>query len=198
MNVQLRYADGQYVLIDLNPTRINYNDVVCERTFTGYRINYIESVSQIDKSIHRRVVALQESIGIRQPDGTIVKAEVETLKRLHDIEANLFLDTIDEYEDPKAYEGLPLWADPIPKMHNDLYVISYLYEEIDEQKKRAWEEAMLENNSYYDIDIENKARRREKKLEKELEKWKNHQASSWLGKWYRQIRIDKILEKLKK
>ena len=64
-------------------------------------------------------------------------------------------------------------------------------------KKEEWEEGMLENNSYYDIDIINKAN---KPIFRQIEKWekKYAEASSWLGKWYCQIQIDKYKEKLHK
>ena len=54
---------------------------------------------------------------------------------------------------------------------------------------------MLENNSYYDIDIINKANKPIKRKIKQWEK-KYAEASSWLGKWYCQIRIDKLKAKL--
>ena len=55
---------------------------------------------------------------------------------------------------------------------------------------------MLENNSYYDIDILNKAN---KPINKKIKQWekKYTEASSWLGKWYCQIQIDKLKKKLK-
>ena len=58
-----------------------------------------------------------------------------------------------------------------------------------------WEESMLENDSYYDIDIINKAN---KPIFRNIEKWekKYAEASSWLGKWYCQIQIDKYRAKL--
>lgn len=58
-----------------------------------------------------------------------------------------------------------------------------------------WDEAMLENNSYYDIDILEKFN---KPINKEIKYWEERykNASSWLGKWYCQIRIDKLKEKL--
>ena len=58
-----------------------------------------------------------------------------------------------------------------------------------------WEEGMLENNSYYDIDIINKANA---PIFSKIEKWENEyaKASSWLGKWYCQIQIDKWKKKL--
>jgi hypothetical protein len=59
-----------------------------------------------------------------------------------------------------------------------------------------WEEAMLENNSYYDIDLLHK---HNKPIYKRIENWekKYDEASSWLGKWYCQIRIDKERAKIK-
>ena len=61
--------------------------------------------------------------------------------------------------------------------------------------KEQWEEGMLENNSYYDIDIINKAN---KSIFKKINEWEKKYAvaSSWLGKWYCQIRIDKLKAKL--
>ena len=56
--------------------------------------------------------------------------------------------------------------------------------------QEEWEEEMLENNSYYDIDMLEKAKN-------DLKYWENYQASSWLGKWFRQIQIDKHKKKLK-
>ena len=58
-----------------------------------------------------------------------------------------------------------------------------------------WEEAMLENNSYYDIDILEKFN---KPINKKIKYWEDRysEASSWLGKWYCQIRIDKLKAKL--
>ena len=58
-----------------------------------------------------------------------------------------------------------------------------------------WEEAMLENNSYYDVDILNNAN---KKTKQGIKYWEGRykEASSWIGKWYCQIRIDKLKKKL--
>ena len=58
-----------------------------------------------------------------------------------------------------------------------------------------WEEAMLENDSYWDVDIIAKANAPiYKKIDKWFEKYNN--ASSNLGKWYCQIQIDKLRKKL--
>jgi len=59
-----------------------------------------------------------------------------------------------------------------------------------------YNDPMLENNSYYDIDILNKAN---KPINKKIKQWekKYTEASSWLGKWYCQIQIDKLKAKLK-
>ena len=58
-----------------------------------------------------------------------------------------------------------------------------------------WEEAMLEENSYYDVDIINKANA---PIFRKIEEWENKysDASSWLGKWYCQTQIDKWKKKL--
>ena len=54
--------------------------------------------------------------------------------------------------------------------------------------------ANLENNSYDDIDWLNKANA---PIYKKIEEWKEKQKkSNWLGKWYMQIRIDKLKKKL--
>ena len=62
-------------------------------------------------------------------------------------------------------------------------------------KNTTNDDPMLENNSYYDIDIINKANR---PIFKKIEKWEKEyaKASSWLGKWYCQIQIDKYKKKL--
>ena len=59
-----------------------------------------------------------------------------------------------------------------------------------------WEDAMLANDNYYDIDILNK---HNKPIYKKIEEWKEKydEASSWLGKWYCQAQIDKLKNKLK-
>jgi len=55
--------------------------------------------------------------------------------------------------------------------------------------QEEWEEEMLENNSYYDIDMINK-------VKNDIKYWENYQATNWLGKWYRQIQIDRNKKKL--
>lgn len=59
-----------------------------------------------------------------------------------------------------------------------------------------WEDAMLENNSFYDIDI---LHNHNKPIYKKIELWekKYDEASSWLGKWYCQVQINKFRNKLK-
>lgn len=56
---------------------------------------------------------------------------------------------------------------------------------------------LLENNSYYDIDLLNRANR---PIFRKIEEWskKKEKASSWLGKWYCQVQIDKWTKKLYK
>jgi hypothetical protein len=74
-----------------------------------------------------------------------------------------------------------------------------LREEYEQSKpidQKAWEEAMLENHSYYDIDYLEKANA---KTNKGIEYWKERydNASGNMGKWYCQIRIDLLKKKLK-
>ena len=66
-----------------------------------------------------------------------------------------------------------------------------------DNKKEEWEKAMLEENSYYDIDIINKAN---KPIFDKIAEWekKYANASSNMGKWYCQIRINNLKKKLKK
>ena len=54
---------------------------------------------------------------------------------------------------------------------------------------------MLENNSYYDIDILNEANN---PIQKKINYWKDryNNASGNMGKWYCQIRIDRLRKKL--
>lgn len=37
---------------------------------------------------------------------------------------------------------------------------------------------------------------KKKKVEEEIKYWENYPATNWLGKWYRQIQIDKNKKKL--
>lgn len=57
------------------------------------------------------------------------------------------------------------------------------------------DDPMLENNSYYDIDILNKANR---PINKKIKEWQERydNASSNMGKWYCQLQIDKWKKKL--
>jgi hypothetical protein len=64
----------------------------------------------------------------------------------------------------------------------------------EKNKPQDPELANLENNSYDDIDWLNKANA---PIYKEIEEWKEKQKkSNWIGKWYMQIRIDKLKKKL--
>jgi len=74
-----------------------------------------------------------------------------------------------------------------------------LREEYEQSKpidQKAWEEAMLENHSYYDIDILEKAN---KKTNEGIKYWEDRytNASGNMGKWYCQIRINRLKKKLK-
>ena len=64
-----------------------------------------------------------------------------------------------------------------------------------DDKKEQWEKAMLEENSYYDMDIINKVN---KPIFKKIEEWEKRyaNASSNMGKWYCQIQIDRWKKKL--
>jgi hypothetical protein len=70
------------------------------------------------------------------------------------------------------------------------------YEESKSIDQKAWEEAMLEPHSYYDIDILEKAN---EKTNKAIKYWEERyaNASGNMGKWYCQIRIDILKKKLK-
>ena len=59
-----------------------------------------------------------------------------------------------------------------------------------------WEEAMLENNSYWDVDYLEKAN---VKTNQSIKYWEERyaNASGNMGKWYCQIRIDILKKKLK-
>jgi len=59
-----------------------------------------------------------------------------------------------------------------------------------------WEEINLENNSYYDVNILEKANA---KTNKGIKYWEERyaNASGNMGKWYCQIRINRLKKKLK-
>jgi hypothetical protein len=59
-----------------------------------------------------------------------------------------------------------------------------------------WEEGVLENNSFWDVDYLEEANAKTNQGIKYWEERKS-KASSWLGKWASQIRIDKLKKKLK-
>lgn len=61
--------------------------------------------------------------------------------------------------------------------------------------KEEWEEEMLENNSYYDIDILEK---HNKPILKKIKYWEDeYQPSSNMGKWWASIQVEKLKKKLK-
>ena len=71
-----------------------------------------------------------------------------------------------------------------------------LVEEYQEKHPRIpTEDELLENNSYWDIDILEKANA---KTNKGIKYWEERyaNASSNMGKWYCQIRIDRLKKKL--
>jgi len=64
----------------------------------------------------------------------------------------------------------------------------------EEQKRKEWEEAMLENKSYYDIDILNS---HNKAILEEIRYWEEEfKPSGNMGKWYASVRIQRLKEKL--
>ena len=71
-----------------------------------------------------------------------------------------------------------------------------LIEKYEEEHPRIpTEEELLENHSYWDIDYLEEANRN---TNQGIKYWKGRydNASSWLGKWYCQIRIDRLKKKL--
>ena len=58
------------------------------------------------------------------------------------------------------------------------------------------DEEILENNKYWDIDILEKANA---KTNQGIKYWQERydNASSWIGKWYCQAKLDKLYKKLK-
>ena len=70
------------------------------------------------------------------------------------------------------------------------------YQNMQKLSKEDWEEAMLENNSYYDIDMLNEVN---KSTLKKIKYWEEEQKpSSNMGKWWASIQIEKLKKKLKK
>lgn len=62
--------------------------------------------------------------------------------------------------------------------------------------QEEWEEEMLENDSYYDIDMLNEAN---KSTLKKIKYWEEeYEPSSNMGKWWASIQIEKLKKKLKK
>ena len=58
-----------------------------------------------------------------------------------------------------------------------------------------WEDAMLENDSYYEIDILNK---HNKPILEKIKYWEEEfQPSGNMGKWWASIQIEKLRKKLK-
>jgi hypothetical protein len=87
--------------------------------------------------------------------------------------------------------------------HNKNYEKSrrkILREEYEQQQPHytegIWEEAMLENNSYWDVDYLEKVNA---KTNKGIKYWEERyaNASGNMGKWYCQIRINRLIKKLK-
>ena len=67
------------------------------------------------------------------------------------------------------------------------------YEETPKITLDEWEEAMIADSSYDDIDYLNEANR---EVLDQIHYWENHKPSSWLGNWYRQIQIDRLKKKV--
>ena len=69
------------------------------------------------------------------------------------------------------------------------------YQNMQKLSKEDWEEAMLENNSYYDIDMLNEVN---KSTLKKIKYWEEeYKPSSNMGKWWASIQIGKLKKKLK-
>jgi hypothetical protein len=68
--------------------------------------------------------------------------------------------------------------------------------ESSKDKKREWEEGMLENNSYWDIDILNQYN---SPILEEIRYWEEeYKPSSNMGKWWASIQISRLKKKLSK
>jgi hypothetical protein len=193
MNVELKKIEDQYVVVDPNPNNIRFGDIACEKTINGYRLVEIDSnIKKFDKTIYRKVIAFEDRLGVRLHSGEVVKLDLNILNRLHKISSKLFLEVYDEYEFPEMYAHLPLWDSSIPKLDNDLFVLSYLYidkHDVPVEDTEEWN--WITSPTFYEYE-------KETIYKSELEIWENHKASSWLGKWYRQIKIDKLKKKLEK
>ena len=69
------------------------------------------------------------------------------------------------------------------------------YEDTPKSAKEEWEEAMLENNSYYDIDM---LQEHNAPILEEIKYWKEEfKPSGNMGKWYASVRIENLKKKLK-
>ena len=69
------------------------------------------------------------------------------------------------------------------------------YEDTPKSAKEEWEEAMLENNSYYDIDM---LQEHNAPILEEIRYWKEEfKPSGNMGKWYASVRIENLKKKLK-
>lgn len=68
------------------------------------------------------------------------------------------------------------------------------YEDKPKSSKEEWEEAMLENNSYYDIDI---LQEHNASILEEIRYWQEEfKPSGNMGKWYASVRIENLKKKL--
>jgi hypothetical protein len=69
------------------------------------------------------------------------------------------------------------------------------YEDTPKSAKEEWEEAMLENNSYYDIDM---LQEHNAPILEEIRYWKEEfKPSGNMGKWYASVRVENLKKKLK-
>ena len=69
------------------------------------------------------------------------------------------------------------------------------YEDKPKTPQEEWEEAMLENNSYYDIDM---LQEYNAPILEEIRYWKEEfKPSGNMGKWYASVRIENLKKKLK-
>lgn len=69
------------------------------------------------------------------------------------------------------------------------------YEDMPKSTKEEWEEGMLENNSYYDVDM---LEEYNAPILEEIRYWKEEfKPSGNMGKWYASVRIENLKKKLK-